>query len=160
MHSELARGRDALDRLRARHASLLCRLLAVAAKVEALAVRQAPELAEERTLREGLARLRAALHGSGDVLARVAALDAAQSMREEASAGTGARRSAHLSDADLSGVQRQLETQSRGIEQLVGVVTKDARDLRIVRDAVEGARAAAPAPRRGGGPPARGDAAR
>jgi len=38
---ELARGRDALDRLRARHAALLRRLLAVAAKVEVEAARAA-----------------------------------------------------------------------------------------------------------------------
>ena len=110
VQSELARGRDALDRLRARRAALLRRLLAVAANVEAVAVRAAPENGEERTLREAVTRLRTALCGPGDVLAHVAALVAAQGTHEEA--GGGALRTY------LAAVQRQLAPQScGGIEQ-------------------------------------------
>ena len=145
---ELARGRDTLERLRARHAALLRRLLAVAGKVEALATRAVPEYPEERALREGLASLREVLTGSGDVLERVATLEEAQRMREEAAAGGGGGgRAAALSQQqqrpsltdpdDVAGVLRQLDMQRRGVEQLVAVVSRDARDVGIVSDALE-----------------------
>ena len=153
VQSELWRGRDSLDRLRARHDALLRRLLAVAAKVETLAASATPENSEERALRDTLGGLLGSLRGSGgggDLLARVAALETSQRMREEFAASASGRfgssiassssRPAHpaLADsADLKGILNYLEQQRSGIEQLISVVTRDARDLRIARDGVE-----------------------
>jgi hypothetical protein len=155
IEADLRRGRDTLERLRARHAQLQRRLLGVASKVEALAARHIPELPEERATRERLLAVRGALAGDGAVLARVGTLERAQSEREEAAAasawdggGRAARAAAAgppLDAADFAAVQRQLETQRRGIEQLVEVVSRDARDVGIVRDAIDSSmRAGAP----------------
>jgi uncharacterized protein YjiS (DUF1127 family) len=107
------------------------------------AARHIPELPEERDTRERLAAVRGELAGGGALLARLGSLERVQAEREAAasvSAADGSRAAPSappLDAADVAAVQRQLETQRRGIEQLVEVVSRDARDLGIVRDAID-----------------------
>ena len=144
---ELSRGRDTLERLRARQAAFAHRLLGVSAKAEALLTRGKPELAEERELRERLAALLDTLRRTENVTARLSALGAVvQSSRHEGGAagssnssggGGGGGADVHFSPADLRGVQHQLEVQRGGVEQLLTVLGKDARDLKIIRDRLD-----------------------
>ena len=110
-------------------------------------MRGKPELQEERGLRERLSSVLDALKGGYNVQGRLAALSASQRAREEASSGSsgdggsGGTGSVDLSSSsDVRSVQHQLETQRKGVEQLLGVLGRDARDLRIIVDTLEDAR--------------------
>lgn len=135
------RSADALARLRDRQVGLGRRLLAVVAKVEGVLARGKLESEVERSLREHLAGLRAALTAHDAVAARLDALLRAQRAREEREAAAAAAHhrhgGGHLAPGDVEALQRQLEAQRGGIEQLMAVVAKDKRDLQIVRTALD-----------------------
>lgn len=142
------RSNDRLAGLRAKQAALHRRLLVVGTKVEGVISRGKPELPEEAALRAQLAALREALAAGDGVPARLEALTRTQRAREEEAAVAGGASSSAAGSSsvgDLDGLKRQLEAQRSGIEQLLAVVRRDARDLRIVRSHVTEADAAAKA---------------
>lgn len=113
------------------------RLLAVCTKVEGVISRGKMELPAEAGLRQRLGALREHIAHHDAVAARLDALLRAQRAREEREAAAAAHAHSTAAVGDLEGLKRQLEVQRGGIEQLVGVVKKDARDLQIVKTALE-----------------------
>lgn len=136
---------DTLARLRDKQVALGRRLLAVCTKVEGVIARGKLELPVELQLRQQLSGLRERLVRHDAVAARLDALLRSQRAHEEREAsatgagagGSGAGGGVVASVADVEGLKRQLEAQRGGIEQLVTVVRRDARDLRIIEGALE-----------------------
>ena len=133
------RSNDTLARVRDKQVSLNRRLLRVSTKVEGVISRGKPELPEEAALRQQLTSMRERLVKHDAVAARIDTLLRAQRSKEEAAhpSSSSSASGASVSLSDVDGLKRQLEVQRGGIEQLLTVVRKDARDLRIMRSQLE-----------------------
>lgn len=138
--------RERLERVRSTQAALAHRLLAVASKVDGVVLRGKPEHVEEARLREATTGLRTYLLHHGRVRERIDQLVLALHARGEAVAagvagvGSSGRGRLVLDERDMMALVRQLSLHCRGIEQVMGILRRDVRDLEIVKAKVAEAR--------------------
>ena len=132
----VSQGRDRLQQLADRQRVLGRRLLAAAALVEWNVAKGKPEDDSEAAVHGRLESLCGAVDRGSELQVRVDRLLAAAEARGTNDASEtciGAGSGSSLGPADIAKVARQLEQSHRAIDQLLGIVRKDARDLSIMK---------------------------
>ena len=129
-----------IDKVRHKQAELQGRLLGVAAKVDAVVLRNKSETKAEASVFRVLTLLRDYMRREAHVQDRLDRLVLVQRMRADAMrADAGAAtRTGLLADADDVGkLTAQLGLHHQGLEQLMVILRRDIRDLEIMKNKVE-----------------------